>query len=197
MNIALFDDQIYIARELSNSFNILDNSIFICWFDESAALLKHIEKSKPEIIVLDLMTSEELGVQLIDKVAQLCPNAYIVVYSVVTLPIIQSCILEAGAHFFINKKIPPNKAAEMILENKTSFQPLLKEGKPITIAFSKKEKTIVNLMVEGLSASDIAIITKTSINTINNQKNKLIKKFSCNSSTELVVKLTRLGYVKI
>ncbi|MBK7700365.1 MAG: response regulator transcription factor [Saprospiraceae bacterium] len=51
-------------------------------------------------------------------------------------------------------------------------------------------------MTKGMSSPEIAEKLGLSHNTINNQKNHMIKKFGCNSSTELVAKLFRQGFLK-
>ena len=65
------------------------------------------------------------------------------------------------------------------------------------VKLTKKEKEIALLLAKGLSAKEIADLLSSSVNTINNQKNHLIKKFNCNTSPELVAKLFRMGYIKI
>jgi DNA-binding CsgD family transcriptional regulator len=48
-----------------------------------------------------------------------------------------------------------------------------------------------------MSAKEIAALTQTAVNTINNQKNHLLAKFECMNTTELISKLTLMGYMKL
>jgi DNA-binding CsgD family transcriptional regulator len=62
---------------------------------------------------------------------------------------------------------------------------------------SPKEKEIVRYMARGMAAKEIAVLTGSAVNTINNQKNHLLAKFECMNSTELVSKLMQMGYMKL
>ena len=74
---------------------------------------------------------------------------------------------------------------------------LLPTNKISILKLTKKERIIIECMLSGLSSQEIAEKLGLSHNTINNQKNHMIKKFACNSSTELVAKLFRQGLLKI
>ena len=60
-----------------------------------------------------------------------------------------------------------------------------------------KEKDIVRYLARGMSAKEIAALTQSAVNTINNQKNHLLAKFECMNTTELISKLTLMGYMKL
>lgn len=60
-----------------------------------------------------------------------------------------------------------------------------------------REKEIVKYLAKGLAAKEIAVLTETAVNTINNQKKHLLAKFDCINTTELVSKLTQMGYIKL
>ncbi|MBL0191897.1 MAG: response regulator transcription factor, partial [Saprospiraceae bacterium] len=72
-----------------------------------------------------------------------------------------------------------------------------KKSKPSIPKLTKREKEISQLMAKGLAAKEIADILGSSPNTINNQKNRLLEKFECTNSTELVVKLAQMGLMGI
>jgi DNA-binding NarL/FixJ family response regulator len=60
-----------------------------------------------------------------------------------------------------------------------------------------KEKEIVRYLARGLTAKEIAALTQSAFNTINNQKNHLLAKFECMNATELMSRLTMMGYMKL
>jgi DNA-binding NarL/FixJ family response regulator len=60
-----------------------------------------------------------------------------------------------------------------------------------------KEKEITKYLARGLAAKEIAVLTGTAVNTINNQKNHLLAKFECMNTTELISKLMMMGYMKM
>ena len=54
------------------------------------------------------------------------------------------------------------------------------------IQISKREKEIINLIVQGYSSKIIADILKISINTVNTHRQNLLKKMDCNNTAELI-----------
>jgi DNA-binding NarL/FixJ family response regulator len=60
-----------------------------------------------------------------------------------------------------------------------------------------KEKDIVRYLARGMTAKEIAALTQTAVNTINNQKNHLLAKFECLNTIELITKLSQMGYMKM
>jgi DNA-binding NarL/FixJ family response regulator len=56
---------------------------------------------------------------------------------------------------------------------------------------------ILPIVARGMSAKEIAALTNSVVNTINNQKNHLLAKFEYMNTTELISKLTLMGYIKL
>jgi DNA-binding NarL/FixJ family response regulator len=115
MKITLFDDQILVTKALSRSLYALDHSFEISSFRESMDLLTHLRQESADVIILDLLTNDLLGLDIINQVKILCPQAYVVVYSVVSSTFIRQCVQETGVHLFISKMNTPYKAATMLL----------------------------------------------------------------------------------
>ncbi len=67
----------------------------------------------------------------------------------------------------------------------------------ILLKLTPKEKQLIEYLSMGMTSKEIAHQLKVSVNTINNQKNHLISKFDCVSSTQLIIQLIRLGYLHL
>jgi DNA-binding NarL/FixJ family response regulator len=124
MKITLFDDQICVTKALSKSLYALDHSFEISAFNESMDLLMHLRQESADVIVLDLLTDDLFGLDIINQVKILCPQAYVVVYSVVSSTFIRQYVQEIGVHLFISKMNKPYKAATMLL---ASYQDAISE----------------------------------------------------------------------
>ena len=77
----------------------------------------------------------------------------------------------------------------------TEYKKKSSDSPPPTL--TPKEKEIAKFLIRGLVAKEIATLTGNSVNTINNQKNHLLAKFECMNTTELMSKLTLMGYLKL
>ena len=115
MKITLFDDQKCITTALVRSLRELDYSMEISAFEKSVDLLGHLHQESADILILDLLTHDPLGLDIIYQVKKLCPQAYVVVYSVVTSTLIRQCVQESGVNLFISKMNTPYKAASMLM----------------------------------------------------------------------------------
>jgi DNA-binding NarL/FixJ family response regulator len=115
LKITLFDDQINIIKALAGSLYQMDTNLDITLFDESIDLLAYLQDNNVDIIVMDLLTNDPIGLDIIKQVKNLCPRAYFVVYSIVSSYFIRQCVNEIGVHIFISKMNPPYKAASIMM----------------------------------------------------------------------------------
>jgi DNA-binding NarL/FixJ family response regulator len=115
MKITHFDDQICVTKALARSLYVLDHSLEISSFEESMDLLRHLRQESADVVILDLLTNDLLGLDIINQVKKICPQAYVVIYSVVSSTFIRQCVQEIGVHLFISKMNRPYKAATILL----------------------------------------------------------------------------------
>jgi DNA-binding NarL/FixJ family response regulator len=200
MNIIIFDDHHAIADTLSEYFKNAPGCAVIGSFNKSVDILNFLKTHTADIIITDLLTDEELGTDLITLLRKVAPKSLIVVYSAITLEIIKESCIEAGADLFISKTSRLPLLHEEILnlvEAKKIEKDIIYKKKSSKKTLTAKERIIIECMINGMSSPEIAEKIGLSPNTINNQKNHMIKKFDCNSSTELVAKLFRHGFLKV
>ena len=55
------------------------------------------------------------------------------------------------------------------------------------LLLSKREREVLKYIAEGLSSKQIAARTSISVNTVNNHRNKMLKKTNCRNSYELII----------
>jgi DNA-binding NarL/FixJ family response regulator len=200
MNIVFFDDHESMLDSLDNYFSNVANCRVVGKMKKSFELLSFFDNTEDvDTIIMDLLTEEELGTGLIGAVRKKVPDLQIVVYSSASLDIIKDSCIEVGADLYVTKTTSIDNLHRLIIEN--TIQKYANGKKKIEYKISpqltKKERQIVNEIINGLSSNEIALKLDCSPYTINNQKNHLISKFKCRTSTELVVKLIRMGYIKI
>jgi DNA-binding NarL/FixJ family response regulator len=122
------------------------------------------------------------------------------VYSAITLDFIKEICIDAGADLCVSKYEhidTLHQGIEDILYARSTETEIQIKKKIYNMSLTLKERTIIECMIKGMSSPEIAEKLGLSHNTINNQKNHMIKKFDCNSSTELVAKLFRQGFLKM
>lgn len=181
-------------------FNSSKSYKIVASFQRSADILYYLKRHKVDIIITEILTHEELGTELISMIRKKAPKSWIIVYSSIAHNTIKEKCIKAGADLFICKtqNLPflKNAITEIINLNKNESN-LASELKLKNYSLTSKERIIIEYMINGMSSPEIAKKLSLSPNTINNQKNHMIKKFNCNTSIELVAKLFRQGYLKI
>jgi DNA-binding NarL/FixJ family response regulator len=202
MNIIIFDDHHAIANTLSEYFKNASGCEVIGTFTKSVDILTFLKTHPTDIIITDLLTDEELGTDLITSLRKVAPKSLIVVYSAVTLEIIKECCREAGADLCISKTsrlhILHEEILNLVATKKIEIEKdIIYKKKSSKQTLTTKERIIIECMINGMSSPEIAEKLGLSPNTINNQKNHMIKKFDCNNSTELMAKLFRQGFLKL
>ncbi len=196
----VFDDQSAIIDTLQNYFNNAKGFRVIATFQKSKDILNYLKSNSVDIIITEILTHEELGTELISMIRKLAPKSFILVYSAAIFSSIKENCLNARANLCINKRQNLKNLHEAILDlqiiQETSSD--MPKGKNLNnYTLTNKEMIIIEYMIMGMTSLEIAEKLNLSTNTINNQKNHMIKKFDCNSSTELVAKLFRNGYLKV
>lgn len=116
MEIVLYDDQVLILEALKRSFQLLlHQDSMITYFTQSKPLFIHLEKYVANVIVLDLITNEDLGFAVIEKTISMYPQSIIVVYSNVSMTFIIEMVKNIGIDLYIHKRTPALQTAELIL----------------------------------------------------------------------------------
>ncbi len=200
MNIVIFDVHHAVTSSLNEYFKNAIGFQVLGTFNKSLDILNYLKQYTVDIIIMDLLTDEELGTELISMLRKKAPNSLIVVYSAITLGFIKDSCKKAGADLCVSKTgqvgILHQAIIELMAAKKTKTKTTIRK-KPNNLTLTNKERVIIECMTNGLSSPEIAEKLGLSHNTINNQKNHMIKKFSCKSSPELVAKLFRQGLLKI
>ena len=200
MQIIIFDDHHVMTNTLETYFSNIDGWDVMSSFNKRVDVLIYLQTNTVDIIITDLPTDEEIGLDLISQLRKNAPKSLIIVYSDFKLEIIKENCIENGANLCIPKTEPIAKlhqAIQEILKSKIDGQGIVSQKRTSKINLTIKERIIIDCMITGMSSQEIADNLGLSPNTINNQKNHMIKKFDCNSSTELVAKLFRQGFLKV
>lgn len=197
MKIALFDDHPIILDGLSNYFSQKQGVEVVGIARTKNEVLELLESQPIDILVSDVITDEELGLELFEEIQARNFEAKIVVYSSLQGELVHNFLYEYGVVAIVNKMKGLDELWQMVeVAYLTTEYQKKSDGSPPP-SLTPKEKEIVKYLARGMAAKEIAALTQTSINTVNNQKNHLLAKFGCVNGTELVTRLAQMGYLKL
>jgi DNA-binding NarL/FixJ family response regulator len=197
MKIALFDDHPIILDGLDQYFSRKEGVEVIGKVSNRTEVIHLLENNEVDILVSDVMTDEELGLELFEEIQKKEFATKVIVYSSLHGDLVNHFLYEYGVVGIVNKSKGLDELWQLVeLAYLTTEYKKKKSDEPPPV-LTPKEKEITKYLARGLAAKEIAVLTGTAVNTINNQKNHLLAKFECMNTTELISKLMMMGYMKM
>lgn len=173
-------------------------------------VLKSIHMDEhPEVMLLDVGLPGRSGLDLIQDIHQHAPHCRIVILTVFEDETKISEAIRSGASGYLLKTAGSEGVANAILEAANGGSPMspsivssvvtllakLMKPMPQKVALSPREKEILTLMVEGLTAKEIAVRMSVSIHTTGTHTKNLFVKLEVHSRAAAVARALRNGLV--
>ena len=195
MIILLYDDHQFVTEAMAEYLNTKDGVLAIHQCHTVEEFISDIRLYNPDIVISDVLSDENAGFRIFEHCLQFFPATAVFAFSSVSNPFIIHELKNLGVIEIINKKDGFEKLWNTIVEK--SSVPRIKKRLIKNHELTPAEKDIVSLLIKGLSSKEIAEMKGSSLNTINNQKSRLLEKFNCNSTTDLIIKLSQLGLINV
>ena len=197
MTLALFDDHPIVVEGLRDYFSKKHGVHVVGTATKKADVIALLESQDIDILVSDVITDEELGLELFEEIQRRNFSTKVIVYSSLHGELVHNFLYEYGVVGIVNKSKGLEELWQLVelAYLTTEYKKKSSDAPPPTL--TPKEKEIARYLARGLAAKEIAALTGSAFNTINNQKNHLLAKFECMNGTELMSRLTQMGYVKI
>jgi DNA-binding NarL/FixJ family response regulator len=197
MKIALFDDHPIILDGLKNYFSKKENVEVVGTASLKADIIALLQANEIDVLVSDVITDEELGLELFEEIQSLKLDTKVIVYSSLHGDLVHNFLYEYGVVAIVNKSKGLEELWQLVELAYLTTEYKKKNSDAPPPMLTPKEKEISKFLARGMAAKEIALLTNSAVNTINNQKNHLLAKFECMNTTELISKLTLMGYMKM
>ena len=197
MTIALYDDHPIILEGLRDSFSKKEGVQVVGTATTKAEVIALLTSQDVDILISDVLTDEELGLELFEEIQKSAFPTKVIVYSSLKGDLVHNFLYEYGVVGIVNKSRGLDELWQLVEVAYLTAEYKKKENPSSPPMLTLKEKDIVKYLSRGLTAKEISALTNSAVNTINNQKNHLLAKFDCLNTTELIAKLTQMGYTKL
>jgi DNA-binding NarL/FixJ family response regulator len=179
-------------------------------FSDEKALLDHVMKDPPDVLILDYNQPRHFTPKTVEKVMDLSPAIGILVISADDQKQRIYEVLQAGITCFITKECDEtevldgieaartggkyfcNKVLDYLLEK--SFGANIEDCAPTSL--TPREREIVVLTAQGLIAKEIAHQLDLSTHTVYTHKKNIMKKLNFSSPVQLAVYAIEHGMIK-
>ncbi len=212
MHSIIVADDHGIVREGLKKILEAESDISVCAeAADGREVLEQVEKHRPDCVVLDITMPRLGGLETLERIRTKFPQTRVILLSVHgDSPFIQSAVA-LGADGYVLKN---GRAAEVIAAVRAVMKggsyfspPVAKEiveqlrtptqgaSEPFSL-LSSREREVLHLIAEGLSAKEIASELKISTKTVEAHRTSLMRKLNVRKATELVRYAVKHGLVE-
>lgn len=173
-------------------------------------LLRQAERLHPDVVILDITMPRLGGLETLERLRKKLPNVRAILLSVHgDAPFVQSAV-ELGADGYLLKNGPASdiiEAVRAVTKGGSFFSPPIAReiveqlrtparGSGPFAVLSSREREILRLIADGLSAKEIASSLAISTKTVEAHRTSLMRKLGVRKATELVRYAVKHGLVE-
>ena len=196
INVSIVDDQVIILNGLQKILADAKQINVTSVFNNGDELLESLEKSRPDVLLLDIQMPGKSGIELAGIISKKYPVIKMIALTNVDVLTQMKQMLQKGCLGYLLKDVSPEiliKAIETVYEGEQFLHEEFKIQllKSLTSPDSKqlvtrREKEILKLIVEEHTNQDIAGKLFLSLRTVENHRNNLLQKLNVKNTAGLV-----------
>ncbi len=186
----------------SQNIDIIDT------FNNGTALLEGLAKRRPDVLLLDIQLSDYIGDDLVPLLLKQYPDLKIIAITSIDTPVRVKELIRKGCLGYLSKNTQAkilveaiesvyegkpyvdNSLKERLLDNMFGFEPRKQKDKVI---LTRREKEILQMIINEYSSKDIAEKLFISQNTVENHRKHIMEKMEVKNIAGLVKKALLLG----
>ena len=208
IRVLIVDDQTMFRELLARlivqdpRFEIVGNA------GDGREALESFSALKPDLVILDLMLPGLNGIDLLRQFLRERPEVRILVISGHPSEEAVRGVLKAGAHGFIEKNATIEllrQSVHQVADGGSYFGPcvanLLRNAVANPTAdegmLTHREREILQLVAEGHSTKEIAVILTLSIKTVDNHRSNIMKKLNIHDIASLTRYAIKVGLISV
>lgn len=211
-SIILADDHVLIRHGIKNIIKQHGEYEVIGDVNDGEEVLRLMNKDTADLVIMDITMPKMSGVEAAEVVRRRYPRTKILMLTMHKSKEYFSQAMSAGADGYLVKDDSDKEllvAIETIRGGKTYLSPFFAEGftEDVIQAYrseegnlikklSKREKEVLQLVVDGLTSKAIAEKLNLSPRTVDTHRSNLLKKFNLKKSVDLVNYAIRCGLVR-
>lgn len=175
------------------------------WVGEApnlSAATSRLDETEPDVLILDLVINDTIGVPSISECRATWPKTHVVVFSSMPAELYAQACIAAGALTYCAKSDSPRQVLADVAE---ALQGVIKPYAPPTalrnqslshllqsIDLTPREIDLLPFLAKGRSAAEIAEYFGKSTKTISAQRDTIRRKLGCRSTREMTALLSQL-----
>ena len=189
INIGIIDDH-KMFREGVSSLLLKNHKFNIQFSIDDYSLINPDDLKVLDLLILDVSLKTMSGIDIVKHVKPQYPNIKIIMLSMNDAKGFVSESLEAGANLFISKSDAyqdlSNSIESLFTEKDVRCVTKKIEYDDVKNLLSKREKIVLDLLMEGKSQKDIASVIDINYKTVSTYKRRLMNKLDVHTDIQLI-----------
>lgn len=197
IKLAITDDQVIILKGLQKILADVPHISIVGVYNNGDELLSGIEKDQPDVLLLDIQMPGKTGIELAGIISKQYPAIKIIALTNVDVLIQVKKTLQQGCLGYLFKDASPEvivKAIETVYAGEQYLQEELQRQLLLSLSsdqkskqiITRREKEILQLIVDEYTNQEIANKLFLSLRTVENHRNNLLQKLDVKNTAGLV-----------
>ena len=202
LNIAVIEDNQQYRRAITMILVMNDKFRVIHTLENCDGMLSGFRAKKPDVVLMDIDMPGMNGIQAVWEIKKIYPEIKILMLTVFEDEEKIFGAIKAGANGYLLKKDSPQKILDAIDRVYSGESPMngiiaskvleyfqqTQDTKPDQSLLTKREKEILELLMQGNSYKEIALTIFISVETLNSHIKNIYRKLKVHSRSELAAK---------
>lgn len=194
IQVLLVEDHALVTEGIRSMIGETKDIVCAGNFTNGSSLLQKLTQFAPDVIVMDINLPDTNGLELCKLVKEKYPAVNVVALSINNQPGIIRKIMENGASGYVLKDAAQQEIIEairMVAQGKEYFSHsaavLLRTPEtPALPPLTRREKEVLEKIVDGLTNQQIAELLFLDVSTINSHRKNMLSKYGVNNTAALV-----------
>ncbi|GAA0135295.1 response regulator transcription factor [Paenibacillus sp. YSY-4.3] len=190
ISIIIAEDQRMLRGALASLLDMEEDLQVVGQAENGAEALALVERVQPDVLLMDIEMPGQSGLDIAEFLKQRSSSCRVIILTTFARPGYFERAVQAGVHGYLLKDEPSDKLAESIrrvMAGHREISPELifgavREENPLTA----REREILKLAADGLSAGEIASSLHLSYGTVRNYISEILNKLEVKSRIEAV-----------
>jgi len=198
IRVFLADDHAVVREGLQHILDAQPDIIVVGYAEDGQSALDGVERTAPDVAVVDIAMSSQSGVQATRRICEACPETQVVILSMHSTREHVRRALKAGARGYVLKECAGSELVEAVrtvhagqsyLSQRASDALLggcgADEEEPLA-PLTDRERQVFDLVIEGLSSAEIGERLTVSPRTVETYRSRIYNKLGTDGVVGLV-----------
>jgi two-component system, NarL family, response regulator LiaR len=195
IRVMVVDDHELVRSGLEAILDVIDDFELVAQAESGEEAISLCEKLRPDVVLMDLVMPRMDGATATREILRRCPGTKILALTSFSDPTMIQEVLKAGAIGCLLKNVTCDELASAIRRAHEGSATLAPEAAGVLIhavvtppepdvVLTPREREVMNLLVQGLTNTEIADRLVVSLSTVKTHVSSIISKLGASTRTE-------------